>query len=82
MWSRLFMIVGDGESTTLSIDLEESPVGMEFRGGHKPAVAFMRSSSGPVQHIATADGTVTFTFSRPPAHHERVDVEVEFYYAG
>lgn len=83
MWSRFFMLNGDGESTTLRIDLTAAPVGMEFRGDHKPVLALHRSYEGPsISSLTLADASLTFEFCRPPAHGERVDIPIEFYYEG
>lgn len=83
MWSKLFIIGGDGESLSLRIALESSPVGMEFRGGKKPTLAFHRSYEGPeLDAVTITDGLLSIDFSRPLAAGEWVHLPIEFYYEG
>src|ERR1700722_16618628 len=74
MWSRLFIIGGDGESPSLSIPLEFSPVAMQLLG-KKPVLAISRQIDTDLRNIdlyplSINDGVLTFTFSRPLANGE------------
>jgi hypothetical protein len=83
MLVKKFVIIGDGESKVLHVDLEKSPVGMEFRGAKYPAYVFMRGSIGPEVMIRMETSYhVGFEFSRPPAKGERTEIDVEFFYEG
>jgi hypothetical protein len=83
MMCKRFVILGDGESTKLSLSLQASPVGMEFRGGAMPSVAVMRGVTGPeLLALFVVEGILTMEFERPPAQGEWVDVQVDFLYEG
>jgi hypothetical protein len=85
MWSRLFIIGGDGgDSTSLSIPLESSPVAMQLLG-KKPVLAISRQIDADLRNIdlyplQIDDGVLTFTFSRPLANGEWMHIPTEFYY--
>jgi hypothetical protein len=82
MFVRQFLIAGDGDSTRLRVDLEKSPVAMEFKLGNMPSMAFMRSAIGSnCEVILRMEGShLVFEFSKPPVVGERVEIIVEFYY--
>lgn len=84
MWSRLFIIGGDGESTTLKVALQASPVGMEFRGGKMPSQSLFHGTyEGPELASLSCDyGFLTIEFIRPLAYGEWVQLPVGFYYEG
>jgi hypothetical protein len=83
MWSKLFIIGGDGADTLLKINLESSPVGMEFHNSKKPTLAFHRAYEGPeLNSMSLTDGVLQIEFTRPLAAGEWVHLPVEFYYEG
>ena len=83
MWSKLFVIGGDGGTAILNVALDASPVGMEFRGGKKPTLAFHRFYEGPeLTSMTITDGVLSIEFSRPLAAGEWVQMPIEFYYEG
>jgi hypothetical protein len=81
MFARKFLISGTG--TVLKVNLESAPVGMDFRGGHRPAHAFMRACSGPAPISITLSSSVMHVeLDRSPEPGERADIEIEFFYEG
>lgn len=85
MYAKRFILLGDGESLTLTVDLERSPVGMEFRGGKTPHIARLKQSSGrEVERLDIEPSTslLKFEFGRPLAKGESAEVDLEFFYRG
>jgi len=83
MSTKRFIVRGDGDSKSIAVSLEASPVGMEFRGNKKPARALLVEGIGPeVVSLSIADGILRFEFERPPAEGERAEFDIEFFYQG
>jgi hypothetical protein len=88
MFCKKFAFAGDGVSTIIMIDLEKSPVGMDFHPNQAvsnyPKMAYAKNGSGKGCDVGLlmTERFLTVEFPEALAAGDRVDLELEFWYEG
>lgn len=78
-----FYVIGDGTSTSISIDLTLPPFSLNLKGNPPSAVTSASYSGGSVTATTTIDRyTLTINFATAPSAETQISAVIRFAYNG